>query len=82
MFCIAHMIVPLRPNITRASDWGTRTVYVAPDTVVYCHCFMPMDYVHDIEKEVAHAVMKYLMHIVYPSCLHHFEAISYYLVDD
>lgn len=72
MFCIAHLVFPLRLNMTCASDWGTRTVYVALDTAVYCHCFMPMDDVHDIEKEVA---VMHQMQIFYLPCLHHSEAI-------
>lgn len=52
-------IFPLSFNITNLSDLGTRTVYVAPDTAVYCHCFMPIDVCPDVGKEVVLAVRKY-----------------------
>lgn len=46
-------IFPLSCNITNLSNLGTRTVYVAPDTAVYCQCFMPMDVFHDVEKKLS-----------------------------
>lgn len=46
-------IFPLSCNITNLFHLGTRTVYVAPDTAVYCQCFMPMDVFHDVEKKLS-----------------------------
>lgn len=58
LICRDLCIFPLSFIVTSLSDLGTGTVYVAPETAVYCHCFMPMDVFHDVEKEVVLAVRK------------------------
>ncbi len=56
---VVHLrLFPLSFNITSLSDLGIKTVHVAPDTAVYCQCFMPTDVFHDVEKEVVLAVTK------------------------
>lgn len=57
---VVHLrLFPLSFSITILSDLGTTPVYVAPDTAVYCQCFMPMDVFHDVEKGVVLAFRKY-----------------------